>query len=1207
MKTRIWALGIALLLTSLAVMEGTTFWGQKRSFTEAASYRPAADNVAQRDPTVSGYGLSAVPSVIQQATETASLDADSLKQTSWWAQVQESIRRSEYDVRKREDSADGTEAKGLHAFNRAQSLHARFDQSGARVTERGGALLAASSSPTLVNCTFNGNSASVNRGAIACEGGNPVAVNCILWGDARGEIASGGGSLSVSFCDIQAGYPAASGNINLEPAFADAIPGDLRLLAGSPCTDAGTASNAPQTDISGVARPQEKGIDLGAYEFPQVWYVDKDQAFQPGDGRSWDTAFRRVQEGVDAASADAGGEVWVAEGVYQEVEFTGEVLFDDFESGDLSKAPWRDGTGSVSPWFVDNSGPSSGTYAARSGAIVDGQTSILELTADLGAQTARFSFSFKISSESGFDYLIFMVDGVEQGRWSGELPWQEVSFPLVPGSHVFTWTYSKDVSVSAGSDCAWIDEVWARSFTQLDALVTMREGVHLYGGFVGIPSQSSESQDGYEVDRSQRDWYAHPTTLDAWEACRCVVGANASTLDGFIVTGGHADFGGGMFNFHASPAVANCTFTGNAAQLGAGMYNQESSPRIMDCFFLQNQQGGGMTNCTSSPTVTNCVFSGNCGGWGGSGIYDYSGSIATVVNCTLYGNLGGYAALYSELDSSATIMNSIVWANDNGGVFGPVTAVYSDVQGSVSGEGNIVAQPWLLAPEANDFRLDRDSPCIDAGRVLGSPPADIVGVPRPVGNGVDMGAFEFIAVPEVDTDGDGLPDDQEARLGCDPQRADAALFATIDYPSDGASLKESSILLSGRIASAYVNAVTVSTDGGASFPATATISGLTWRYRWVLPFPGDYHIEVRAYNVFGGFYTTAGPILVSYWPNRSEAVITWPVSGQHVSGMVFPSVSILPSRTGNDSYVLDYRAGADGEASGEWVQLATGNTTQDGGVQPLPGWDVSLLPDGRYTMRLRVADTTGHTTVATSVLVYVDNDVTPPEPARRLHIEDSERTPVTAGGRVIRLTGMAEPGTAVYAAQITDQSGMTLADENGNPIDITQYVTVHANGAVSGSFRLPDYFNYFSNGGFISVQLWLRDAVGNVSSLPALSNPLPVDAGGLDVSIWNPTDGATLPRNLIAVSGYASDWGGSGIWMVEVTTDGVNYELASGGESWMYYWCPPQDGEYTLYVRATDIFGNTGAVPSAASATIFPSGATSLTVAVGILRSPHET
>jgi hypothetical protein len=58
MKTRIWVLGIALLFASLAVMEGTTLWGRKRSF-----------NVAERDPTVSGYGLSAVPSVIQQATE----------------------------------------------------------------------------------------------------------------------------------------------------------------------------------------------------------------------------------------------------------------------------------------------------------------------------------------------------------------------------------------------------------------------------------------------------------------------------------------------------------------------------------------------------------------------------------------------------------------------------------------------------------------------------------------------------------------------------------------------------------------------------------------------------------------------------------------------------------------------------------------------------------------------------------------------------------------------------------------------------------------------------------------------------------------------------------------------------------------------------------------------------------------------------------
>ncbi len=49
-----------------------------------------------------------------------------------------------------------------------------------------------------------------------------------------------------------------------------------------------------------------------------VWYVDKD-APPGGDGTSWVTAFNEIQPGIDAAHADGGGEVWVAEGVYDEV------------------------------------------------------------------------------------------------------------------------------------------------------------------------------------------------------------------------------------------------------------------------------------------------------------------------------------------------------------------------------------------------------------------------------------------------------------------------------------------------------------------------------------------------------------------------------------------------------------------------------------------------------------------------------------------------------------------------------------------------------------------------------------------------------------------------------------------------------------------------------------------------------------------------
>lgn len=42
---------------------------------------------------------------------------------------------------------------------------------------------------------------------------------------------------------------------------------------------------------------------------------------------------------------------------------------------------------------------------------------------------------------------------------SGDVDWTRASFLLSAGSHVLTFRYQKDYSVSNGSDCAWIDNV----------------------------------------------------------------------------------------------------------------------------------------------------------------------------------------------------------------------------------------------------------------------------------------------------------------------------------------------------------------------------------------------------------------------------------------------------------------------------------------------------------------------------------------------------------------------------------------------------------------------------------------------------------------------------------------------------------------------------------------------------------------------------
>ncbi len=130
-----------------------------------------------------------------------------------------------------------------------------------------------------------------------------------------------------------------------------------------------------------------------------------------------------------------------------------EWIGDDFESGNFSRFPWEmDGTA----WTIDSSTTYEGSYAAQSGAINDNGSTGLELSLEVLAQ-GEIKFFYKVSSEEGYDYFQFMVDGVLIDQWAGEHEWAEYVHTVEPGMRTFSFIYAKDGSVDGGSDAAWID------------------------------------------------------------------------------------------------------------------------------------------------------------------------------------------------------------------------------------------------------------------------------------------------------------------------------------------------------------------------------------------------------------------------------------------------------------------------------------------------------------------------------------------------------------------------------------------------------------------------------------------------------------------------------------------------------------------------------------------------------------------------------
>ncbi len=222
--------------------------------------------------------------------------------------------------------------------------------------------------------------------------------------------------------------------------------------------------------------------------------------------------------------------------------------------------------------------------------------------------------------------------------------------------------------------------------------------------------------------------------------------------------------GGGIYNDeYSNPNVIDCTFTGNS---GGGIYNRESSSSLVaNCSFTGNSPYGMFNQASSSPTVSNCIFTGN----GSYGIKNYDSASPAVTNCTFTGHVSSAmsnsssspvvtnctftdnrgSGIENTSTSTPTITNCIIWNNFGSQVInlgGAVPIVtYCNVQGGYAGTGNIDQDPLFANPGADDYNLQFNSPCIDAGDDSSVPPGittDIEGGGRICNAAVDMGAHE---------------------------------------------------------------------------------------------------------------------------------------------------------------------------------------------------------------------------------------------------------------------------------------------------------------------------------------------------------------------------------------------------------------------------------------------------------------------------------
>ena len=142
---------------------------------------------------------------------------------------------------------------------------------------------------------------------------------------------------------------------------------------------------------------------------------------------------------------------------------------------------------------------------------------------------------------------------------------------------------------------------------------------------------------GWKSDFSARNWHEWPSIIDGGGRGSVVIGANKATLDGFSITNGDAEWGGGIYSDVAAMTIKNNTIHNNiATHGGGGIYIAKitSPPPYTDIWnnTIRNNQvtngaGGGIyvRFCNNIRIIENVIGGGlgkgNSASTSGGGIY----------------------------------------------------------------------------------------------------------------------------------------------------------------------------------------------------------------------------------------------------------------------------------------------------------------------------------------------------------------------------------------------------------------------------------------------------------------------------------------------------------------------------------------------------------------------------------------------------------
>jgi predicted outer membrane repeat protein len=550
----------------------------------------------------------------------------------------------------------------------------------------------------------------------------------------------------------------------------------------------------------------------GASAWGAVWYVDASRSVS-GDGTSWATAFRTVQEGVNAPAPEAFDEVWVKAGVYPEVATNGGASLTLRQRGFLY-------------------GGFAGNETARDQRNVEANLSILQGTAVNAADrtvTAPVVLGAPNSVLDGFTIrngralqggglLCFRTSPtIRNCTFEGNVAVHDETIPRSG--------WGGSVMVVGGVVPVFENCVFRNNLGLLGGAMALENGkpilrncrfeqneAYLAIGVVpGVPQDLWQDQSGsggalygYELASALIESCVFENNrantlggaISFYERCEATVRDtvflnNAALRDPSIVGYFPGGRGGAVEVQWDSSTFERCLFSGNQSSNDGGAVfvggiRPELHPEFEPAFLARS---------FANPTFENCIFVGNtAAGTGGAAMFFEA--LATFTQCSFAGNRatrddptsGG--AIHALWFSTPTLENCVAWNNTPYDVFdlpnvefdpgdgniinvpGSATlATYSNIGlassapdnisgGLLVGAGNISANPLFALcgtfNEAEDVALQAGSPSLNTGDDALATADDFFSTTRSDGL-PDMGAIEGVAVPNCEgEEGEGV-------------------------------------------------------------------------------------------------------------------------------------------------------------------------------------------------------------------------------------------------------------------------------------------------------------------------------------------------------------------------------------------------------------------------------------------------------------------